>query len=183
MLTLFEPFLTSSFYRSPPPALGPMAFQKFWKATFDGREEFHKPYPGIIDECLISLRANYGVNAVVGLSQSTDSQQTVSEPDFSRTTSLTKQISQVPSSLTQSRAAVIHAALVGSMMTKDYFQGLGTACHRRQAQQLSHFRPCWSGHPRHAHAVQQLYNTYKTIRVTPILVAYRAQRTAQGYKT
>ncbi|KAG9315759.1 hypothetical protein JVU11DRAFT_3408 [Chiua virens] len=69
-----ETFLASAFSRIPTPAIAPFAFEKFWRATYHGRNEFYSVLPPKIKSCLACFVAAYGGDLADGLSLTTGSQ-------------------------------------------------------------------------------------------------------------
>jgi hypothetical protein len=74
VLHQLAPLLSSSFTRIPPPALGPIAFKKFWDATFQGASPTPRGYPDSIKCCLRAYHEVYGgdppTGVTIGSSQS-----------------------------------------------------------------------------------------------------------------
>jgi hypothetical protein len=71
-------FLSSAFTRIPPPALGPMAFEAFWRTTYMETEKVRRNYPERIKLCLKAFDDAFGGNLSLGLSFDSESQLTVS---------------------------------------------------------------------------------------------------------
>ena len=72
LLHSMEWFLAAGFSRIVSPALGPLAFERFWRATYHGR--FSSGFPaGIMS--LLSALAVYGGDLLAGVSL--ESQSTV----------------------------------------------------------------------------------------------------------
>lgn len=76
LLEDLAPLLSSSFFRIPPPALGPLAFQAFWKASYHRKEEFIKDIPTQIRVCMKAFNDAYGGDLAMGLSHDSESQST-----------------------------------------------------------------------------------------------------------
>lgn len=74
LLRAFTPFFASAFSRIPPPALGPLAFQAFWKATYHGKDEFFREIPPKLRACLKAFDDAYGDDLAIGLSHDVESQ-------------------------------------------------------------------------------------------------------------
>ena len=58
-------------------ASGPLAFEKFWKATYHGREDVLRDIPKKLRLCLKSFDDAYDRGLATGLSHDTQSQSTV----------------------------------------------------------------------------------------------------------
>ena len=82
LLHQFAPFLVSSFHRIPPPALGPIAFKRFWDLTYQGSYASSSSYPEAIKRCLRAYHEVFGgdppTGITIGSSQLTDESQGVS---------------------------------------------------------------------------------------------------------
>jgi hypothetical protein len=61
------PFLVSAFGRIPPPALGPMAFKRYWDTTYQGLVVERGSYPLSIEGCLIAYHEVYGGDPPMGI--------------------------------------------------------------------------------------------------------------------
>jgi hypothetical protein len=61
-LNAIASFLASAFVRAPDPALGPMAFLKFWCATYLHREDLRGMHPPDIQKCLKAVDFVYAGN-------------------------------------------------------------------------------------------------------------------------
>ena|ERR1700720_570200 len=81
-LQILVPFLTSCFVRIPPPALGPLAFQTFWKATYHGKQEFLRDMPAKLKVCINAFDDAFGGDLAIGLSHDTESLSVVSLSTF-----------------------------------------------------------------------------------------------------
>jgi hypothetical protein len=77
LLEDLAPFFASSFSRIPPPALGPLAFQAFWKNSYYGKQEFLGDLPTQIKVCMKAFDDAYGEDLAIGLSHDSESQSTV----------------------------------------------------------------------------------------------------------
>jgi hypothetical protein len=71
------PFLAAAFEHIPPPALGPLAFESFWRSTYHITNKQQVIYPGRIKLCLKAFDDVFGGDLSVGLSLDTESQITV----------------------------------------------------------------------------------------------------------
>lgn len=76
-LQTLTPFLASSFVRIPPPALGPLAFQTFWKETYHAKQEFLPHVPPRLRVCVKAFDDAYGTDLAAGLGHDTESQLVV----------------------------------------------------------------------------------------------------------
>ena len=76
-LQALTPFFASAFSRIPPPALGPLAFQTFWKATYYGKDKFFREIPPKLRACLKAFDDAYGDDLAMGLSHDVESQSAV----------------------------------------------------------------------------------------------------------
>lgn len=72
-----SPFLASSFTRIPAPALGPLAFQAFWRASYHRKEEFLHDIPARVKVCMKAFDDAFGSDLAIGLSHDSESQSTV----------------------------------------------------------------------------------------------------------
>ncbi|KII86624.1 hypothetical protein PLICRDRAFT_177378 [Plicaturopsis crispa FD-325 SS-3] len=77
-LHAMSPILSAAFVRAPPPAHGPLAFEKFWRATYYCATEIEIEYPDSIKTCLRAFDDVYDRGLAAGLSIETDSQMTPS---------------------------------------------------------------------------------------------------------
>src|ERR1700741_2432628 len=77
LLRDLAPFFASSFSHIPPPALGPLTFQEFWKATYHAKQEFLKGLPTQIKVCMKAFDDVYGGDLAIVLSHDSESQSTV----------------------------------------------------------------------------------------------------------
>jgi len=79
MLYALSSFFASVFIHTiRPPALGPDAFEVFWRATYHGLDQFCKSYPESIKICLKGFAEACGGSLAAQLSPDTESQRTVS---------------------------------------------------------------------------------------------------------
>jgi hypothetical protein len=73
-LRTLTPFFISAFARIPHPALGPLAFQTYWKATYYGKHEYIHHIPLKLRSCLKAFDDAYGDDLGKGLSHDPESQ-------------------------------------------------------------------------------------------------------------
>ena len=73
-----SPLLASAFVRVPHPAVGPLAFESFWRATYHNLSEYQPFYPDCLKACLMGFADACGGSLGEGLSMGFDSQLTVS---------------------------------------------------------------------------------------------------------
>lgn len=76
-LLAISPFLASAFVRMPPPALGPMAFEAFWRGTYHELLQYRPFYPDCLKACLMGFADVCGGSLGGGLSIGTETQATV----------------------------------------------------------------------------------------------------------
>lgn len=77
-MNALTPLLVSAFTQVRHGARGPLAFEKFWKATYHGREDVLHSIPKSLRLCLKSFDDAYDRGLATGLSHDTQSQSTVS---------------------------------------------------------------------------------------------------------
>lgn len=78
------PFLSSAFVRIPPPALGPLAFKRFWDSTYQGVGSTPRNYPESIKCCLRAYHEVYGGDPPTGITMGSQNstEGTDSQPSF-----------------------------------------------------------------------------------------------------
>jgi hypothetical protein len=76
-LIVISPFLATAFVRVPHPALGPVAFEKFWRGTYHELRHYMPSYPDCLKACLMGIADVCGGSVGEGLSMGTDTQTTV----------------------------------------------------------------------------------------------------------
>ena len=85
-LHLLAPFLASAFARIPPPARGPMAFKRFWDATYKGSNASFsgdvQRYPSEIRGCLKAFHEVFGADPPTGITFGSSQATTVRIPRF-----------------------------------------------------------------------------------------------------
>ncbi|KAH7919238.1 hypothetical protein BV22DRAFT_1075479 [Leucogyrophana mollusca] len=77
-LASLSTFLAAGFVRIPRPALGPIAFEKFWRATYYRQTHFYDDIPANVRACLRAFQDAYGGDLSIGVTHFTDSQTTSS---------------------------------------------------------------------------------------------------------
>ena len=70
-------FLASAFVRAPQPALGPVAFSKFWWATYHHRKDMREMFPPDIQNCVKIINAVFSSSPSDNLSNGQGSQSPV----------------------------------------------------------------------------------------------------------
>ncbi|OAX38765.1 hypothetical protein K503DRAFT_740676 [Rhizopogon vinicolor AM-OR11-026] len=78
-----ESFLAAGFSRIVPPAFGPLAFERFWRATYHGRRQFSSGIPTGVVSLLSAFVMVFGGDLLAGVSlesQSTTSSDLPSSP-------------------------------------------------------------------------------------------------------
>lgn len=80
-LNSLAPFFTSAFWRMPPPALGPLAFETFWKATYHEKPELLRHIPEKLKASIKGFDDAFGGGLTAGWSHDTESQITVCRTD------------------------------------------------------------------------------------------------------
>jgi hypothetical protein len=63
-----EFFLVAGFFRIVPPALGPFAFERFWRATYHGRHQFSSGIPAGVMSLLSAFVMVFGGDLLAGVS-------------------------------------------------------------------------------------------------------------------
>ncbi|KAF8628189.1 hypothetical protein AX15_004051 [Amanita polypyramis BW_CC] len=88
MLKAITAFLVSVFKAKyiPIPALGPAAFENFWRTTFHDREDLELHCPDEIKACIAGLSLAWGRSIAGSLAVGTDSQKSVSFVPSSQST-------------------------------------------------------------------------------------------------
>jgi hypothetical protein len=71
------PFLVSAFVQVPPPALGPLAFEAFWKETYHLMGQVQGSYPVNIKRCLKTYDMVFDDNLAANISSELESQSSV----------------------------------------------------------------------------------------------------------
>ncbi|OJA17222.1 hypothetical protein AZE42_00200 [Rhizopogon vesiculosus] len=82
-LHALESFLATGFSRIVPPAFGPLAFERFWRATYHGRRQFSSGIPVGVMSLLSAFVMVFGGDLLAGVSlesQSTTSSDLPSSP-------------------------------------------------------------------------------------------------------
>lgn len=82
VLVSLTPFLVSSFKRESTKALGPLAFEKFWRSTYHKHPHFSPRYPEQIKLCLRALCDVMGGSLDANLSLDIDVQHRVSKTEL-----------------------------------------------------------------------------------------------------
>lgn len=98
-LQTLEPFLISAFTRIPDPAVGPLAFENFWRKTYHSQPHIKKQIPDNVRVCLKAFSDWRDNSLAEGISLDSQSQSTVSKVSCVAETSLTPiQSSVIPDS-------------------------------------------------------------------------------------
>jgi hypothetical protein len=98
-LQTLEPFLISAFTRIPDPAVGPLAFEDFWRKTYHSQPHIKKQIPDNIRVCLKAFSDWRNNSLAEGISLDSQSQSTVSKVSCVAGTFLTHvQSSVIPDS-------------------------------------------------------------------------------------
>jgi hypothetical protein len=76
-LVAISPFLATTFVRVPYPAIGPAAFESFWRDTYHELRQYIPFYPDRLKACLMAIADVCGGSLGEGLSMGNETQTTV----------------------------------------------------------------------------------------------------------